>query len=50
MLEKWSVGKGRSFGAHLTDLSKASDCLSDELLIAKLHTYGFSLNALRLVP
>ena len=37
-----------SFGALLTDLSKAFYCLPHELLIAKLHSYGFSLNELQL--
>ena len=37
------------FGALLTDLSKAFDCLNHDFLIAKLNAYGFSLPALRLI-
>ena len=43
------VDNGGAFGALFTDLSKAFDCLSHELLIAKLDAYGFDKNALKLV-
>ena len=51
MLEKWksSVDKGKVFGVLLTGLSKAFDCLSHELIIAKLNAFGFSLSALKLM-
>ena len=51
MLEKCkrSVDEGKVFGALLTDLYKAFDCLDHELLIAKLNAYGFSLPSLKLI-
>ena len=51
ILEKWKsvVDKRKYYGALLTDLSKAFDCFSRELILAKLQAYGFSLRALRLI-
>ena len=37
------------FGALLTDLSKAFDCLTHDLNIPKLNAYGFSLPVLNLI-
>ena len=36
-------------GTILTDLSKAFDCLSHYLLIAKFEAYGFETSALKLI-
>ena len=49
MFEKWksTVDNKKVFGALLTDLSKAFDCLSHDFLVAKLNAYGFSMTALR---
>ena len=51
MLGKWKmvVDNKKAFGAVITDLSKAFDRLSHDVLLANLNAYGFSLPALRLM-
>ena len=44
-----ALSKYRQGGALLNDLSKAFYCLPHELLIAKLHTYGFDMKSLNLI-
>ena len=43
------LDKGEIGGALLTDLSKAFDCIQHDLLIAKLHAYGFNIKSLKLL-
>ena len=37
------------FAAVVTDLSKGFDCISNELLVAKPHAYGFDESLLQVI-
>ena len=51
MLEKWkkALGKKEYICVLFMDLSKVFDTINHDLLMAKLHGYGFSINALNLM-
>ena len=52
MIEKFKKSldqRGDEYAALFTDLSKVFDCIPHDLIIAKLHTYGFGKASLRLM-
>ena len=46
---KKALDQANEYGALRTDLSKAFDCLPHDLIVAKLHSYGFSIDSLKLI-
>ena len=51
LIEEWKkkLDKNYVVGAILIDLSKAFDCVPHDLVIAKLHAYGFDLKSMEYI-
>ena len=51
MSEIWkgAIDNNKACSALLTDFSKAFDCLSHDLLIAKLHVHGLDIDSLNIL-
>ena len=47
--EKKSLDQGDRYGALLTDLSKAFDCMIHDLLIVNLQAYGLDNDSLNFI-
>ena len=50
LIENWkqSLDNQKFVGAVLMDLSKAFNCIPHNLLIAKMHVYGFSIDSFKI--
>ena len=48
-ISKWITDNNKAFGALLTDLPKAFDCLSLDLLISKLHAFRLHIDSLNIL-
>ena len=46
---KQALDQGKECNALLTDFSKVFDCHPHDLLVAKHHAYGFSIESLKLI-
>ena len=47
--KKKALDQGNEYGALLTDPSKAFYYLPHDLIVAKFHVYGFSIESLKLI-